>query len=294
MWIWRNFLPPWRKKSLNVWSMAKGLGDELMALAVLQALAQKSPSCNITFYSRYTKLFGPGAGSLRLVSFSEKEPPSTSLVLRYLPKHSRPLVEQMACELGVRLPEYPVLLPRRTGLDVHREWPLGGKVIVIQTMSSAWTPNKQWPEEHWKGLVTLLPLDMDVVEVGQQSIFTSRPKHPRYRCLVGKTSLIEYAAAIQEASVFVGPVSSGMHLAHAFKVPSVVIVGGYEAGNYPYPLVRQVTATVACSPCWLTTQCPYERKCLVEIDPRLIVSHVLEVVKKLQTHSIAREEDAGR
>ena len=76
--------------------------------------------------------------------------------------------------------------------------------------------------------------------------------------LVGGTTLEELAYIISVADLFVGPVSGGMHLANAFHVPAVIIVGGYEApAGYPYKDVSFFYSPVECAPCWAKT-CPFD------------------------------------
>jgi ADP-heptose:LPS heptosyltransferase len=74
---------------------------------------------------------------------------------------------------------------------------------------------------------------------------------------------------IGQADLFVGPPSSGMHLANSYRVPSVIIYGGYESPmSYNYPQSEALYNSVVCAPCWKTTECPYARECLHGITPK--------------------------
>jgi ADP-heptose:LPS heptosyltransferase len=268
-WALRLKLPPWRRTSLEVWSVAGGLGDELMALSVVQAAARKAPSCRLTFHTRHISIMPASTEGLRIVPYQQTAIPADSIGLIYLQRHRLPIIEQMALQLGLRLSEHTASLPRRPPEDLPASFPTNVLTVVIQTVASAWTPNKQWPKEYWRQMIEQLDPGVAVVEVGTETVLDQAPAHPRFTSLVGRTTMAQFVACIQEATVFVGPPSGGMHVAHAYKVPSVVIIGGYE-GTYPYPLARQFYSQVPCAPCWLRTDCPYDKKCLRQITPAMV------------------------
>lgn len=268
-WALRLKMPPWRRASLDVWSVAGGLGDELMALSVVQAAARKAPSCKLTFHARHMSVMPASTEGLTIVPYRKENVPSGSIGLMYLQRHRLSIIEQMALQLGLRVSEHTTTLPRRSPEELPSSFPKDTPAVVIQTVASAWTPNKQWPKEHWKQMIEMLDPAVAVVEVGTESVFAQPPAHPRFQSLVGKTTMAQFAACIQEAAVFAGPPSGGMHVAHAYKVPSVVIIGGYE-GTYPYPLARQFDSAVPCAPCWLRVDCPYDKKCLRQITPVMV------------------------
>ncbi|WP_170156855.1 glycosyltransferase family 9 protein [Roseimicrobium gellanilyticum] len=206
---------------------------------------------------------------LLIVPYQQETIPAGSIGLMYLQRHRLAIVEQMALQMGLRLSEHTTSLPRRPPEELPSSFPKDAPAVVMQTVASAWTPNKQWPKEYWQQMIELLAPDIAVLEVGTESVFDQPPAHPRFRSLVGRTTMPQFAACIQEAAVFVGPPSGGMHVAHAYQVPSVVVIGGYE-GTYPYPLARQFYSPVPCAPCWLRTDCPYDKKCLRQITPAMV------------------------
>lgn len=69
----------------------------------------------------------------------------------------------------------------------------------------------------------------------------------------GKTSVRELAAIVKGASIYVGNDTMAAHLAAAFKVPSVCVLGGGHFGRfYPYPgnlLTQAVTNKLPCFNC---------------------------------------------
>lgn len=282
MWLRRAALPPWRRGSIDVCSVAGGLGDELMVLGVLQSLARQAGAHKVTYHARHASVMISGVGRLDIVPFDPCTLPREIVRLIYLSRHPVPIMDQIARQLGHRLCDHTIALRGWETGDVPNGFPTRSRTIALQTTASEWTPNKQWPEGHWQSLVARIPEDYDVVELGTKSVFKTPPRHPRFRSLVGQTTLVQFAACVQHSRAFVGPSSGGMHLAHAYRVPSVVIIGGYEA-TYPYPLTKQFYTPVPCAPCWLRTPCPYDRRCLREISPDMVARAIIDI---LDEHTI--------
>lgn len=276
---WRtNVSAPWKRRELEVYAIPSGLGDEVMAAGVAQAASRANPDLRLVFHSRHPELFAGMSGFSAVRRLAQGRTPKNALGLTYAPKHGAPVMVQMAQYLGLPLTDFRIELPRRPESDVPAECLLPGPLITIQTTASNWTPNKQWPESHWRALLEGLPPTCTIVELGARSIFATPPGHPGYRELLGRTSLTQYAAAIQASDVFVGPVSAGMHLAHGYGVPSSIVIGGYEL-PHPYPLSRQFYRAEPCAPCWLRDACPHGRKCLQEIDPREVLVTTLQLLE---------------
>jgi ADP-heptose:LPS heptosyltransferase len=58
-----------------------------------------------------------------------------------------------------------------------------------------------------------------------------------------------------------------VHIAAAYGVPTLSVLGGYELPeNTAYPRHTTLYRAVPCSPCWLRTPCPFARKCLRAIS----------------------------
>lgn len=258
---------------LDVYSKGGGLGDELMVLCAIQAAVRKEPTLRISFQARHHSLLhgAPGLEEVRLFDVR-----GAGSGITYAHKHPMPILKQMAAQLGVPdADDFALMLPDRP-LRLPAGWPDDdAPKILVQISASDWTPNKQWPLEHWATLIESLPPEYSVIEVGAKPAMPATPRHPKWRTLGGQTTLDEYVSCFGAATLFIGPVSSGMHLAHAFRLSSIIIVGGYEAADFPYPRAVQLGSSVECAPCWLRTPCPLDRRCLREIHPE-------DVVKKIQ------------
>ena len=119
----------------------------------------------------------------------------------------------------------------------------------------------------------------DVVEVGTQTMFPGHQFGPRFHSVSGATTMPDFAWVVSQATVFVGPPSGGMHFANAYEIPSVILLGGYESPDvYDYPWAARFFTPVECAPCWLTTPCPYELKCLRAIRPEEVFRAVMKAV----------------
>ena len=113
------------------------------------------------------------------------------------------------------------------------------------------------------------------MEIGKPDPFAYQPPGPNYIDLRGKTNISDLAAVIASCDLHVGPDSGPVHIAAAFGVPAVVIWGGYiTPETCCYDGNINLYTPLACSPCWLATPCPYEKKCLEMIQPEKVIEAV--------------------
>lgn len=283
---------PWQRRRLRVRSKGGGIGDELMCSAVLREIKRRNPSCHITFFTRRPDFFRH-LPYLDAVEAAEAEKSSSAWCLGYghgrkVPRE-RPIISLMGECAGLVMRTTQIDPPR---VDVSKEF--GARIaaipsprIVVQPRASEWTPNKNWPLDYWLQLVKLLTEKFSVIEVGMERTLPAGKLGPRFHSFAGQTSLSELACVISQAAAFVGPVSGGMHLANAFEIPSVIIIGGYESPNgHQYPRSTVFYSPVPCAPCWLATKCPHELKCLKLIEPALVFEAVCRAVKGGQEFQI--------
>ncbi len=266
---------------INVYSKAGGLGDELMTAMAIQAKSAVHPNSYLNFHTRFHTLFDGLQGANTVVPLQQQLLSTKAIGLTYEAKHHLSVPAQMADQLGVTADVFSLQLPERP-LRLPTRWPdSSARIVLIQTAASRWTPNKQWPTEHWLQLINQLPVEWKVVEVGTESALDQPPDHPGWLSFVGTTNLDEYVSCFRSSDVFVGPVSSGMHIAHAFNLPSVIIVGGYEAANFPYPFAIQIGTSIECSPCWLRNPCPFSKVCLGQISVTQVTSKIMAQLRPI-------------
>lgn len=117
----------------------------------------------------------------------------------------------------------------------------------------------------WQVVVTGVPREAEMLDIVARHT-------PHARFLVGETSLTEYAALIDGASLVICGNTLPLHLADALDTP---VLGLYSGTDYetqwrprqtPYRLLRRPTA---CYPCYLF-DCPIGQPCL-DIDPDEVV-----------------------
>ncbi len=272
---------PYMRPALTVRPLGSGLGDELMCLPVFEEIKRRNPGCRITFVTRHPDFFrgqrevdevvkgGPGVRALKL-TYGPIVPPR------------RPLISLMGECVGIRARFPRIPPPRVNASEAVRKTieSLARPLLVVQPLASGWTTNKNWPLGYWKECARSLAAEYQVVEVGTEPVLPTEGMGSRFSSMAGRTSLDDLAYIISEADLFIGPSSSGMHLANAYGVPALIIFGGYESpGGYEYENVHPLYTPVPCAPCWRQT-CPYELKCLHAIAPGTVVAEALRLLRE--------------
>ena len=276
-WPW-PLRKPFERAAIRLYSLGGGVGDELMCTPVFREIRRRNPACRITYLSRYPEMFRANPHLAAVEEFSVKGSRS-AFELSYLPLYPppRPLITLMGECVGLEMSATQLDPPAVAPTAEVREKlaAIAGPRIVVQPRASHWTPNKAWPEESWRALIEKLAERFEVIEVGTQPLFPGHDFGPRFHSFAGATTLADFVWIMSQGSVFVGPSSGGMHIANAFRVPSVILFGGYESPEgYGYPWAEAFYSAVPCAPCWTTVPCPYELKCLRMIAPETVFAAV--------------------
>jgi len=271
------FRAPWRSAVLHV-HRNMGLGDILMCTPALREVKRLNPKCSIRFYTDLGALVRglPYIDEVR--PFGERPPGSISLGYEDASPARSHLAKIMGDVLGVRVTDVrPDCVVRAEEVEAFRmSWAhLPRPHIVILRRAGRWTPNKDWPDYSWIALAGRLAQFGGVIEIGEAGPAPSGLPSKNYLDLRGRTSLDQLAAVMAAADLHVGPDSGPMHVAAAAGTPSVVIYGGYiDPENTLYPGNVALAVPVSCSPCWLRTPCPYERRCLSGVSPGAVEEEV--------------------
>ncbi len=140
-------------------------------------------------------------------------------------------------------------------------------------------PQKHWPESHWVNLIENLAaeLTLPVVILGGPE---ERAAAERIAAtaggdtlsLVGKTSLTEAAAVIQQARILIGVDTGLTHMGIAFDRPTLALFGS----TCPYldttkENARVIYHSLPCSPCRRRPTCSGAYTCMAEIFPQEVV-----------------------
>ena len=144
--------------------------------------------------------------------------------------------------------------------------------VAMQTSSmSARFPmrNKQWPLERFQAVTDALKGEFDIVQLGSPT----DPPLVGALDLRGKTSVRESAAILASSKLFIGLVSGLMHLARAVDRRSVIVYGGREhPAQSGYPANENLYWNGPCAPCWQRDDCDYDRVCMKEILPDMVLA----------------------
>lgn len=158
-----------------------------------------------------------------------------------------------------------------------------GPCVVLHV--GAGTTAKQWPAEHWRELLgrLVVELGVEVVLVGgrwdriiAREVLGEKP-WPGVADWTGRLSVMELAALLQKADVFVGADSGPAHLAAAVSTPVVVLFSGTNNPRQWRPHGRQVAVVrhpVECSPCH-RERCPVVgHPCLDGVRPDRVLAEI--------------------
>ena len=114
---------------------------------------------------------------------------------------------------------------------------------LIQLPESYWVihrksngADREWTDPNWEALILKLLeyYDIHVVEIGVSDGLAIQ--HDRFISCVGKTSLVSMAKIIQGAAFFMGIDSGPTHIANAFEIPGLILLGNYKdfKNHMPY------------------------------------------------------------
>jgi ADP-heptose:LPS heptosyltransferase len=185
-----------------------------------------------------------------------------------IPEAARAAVPRLLADAGLD-PSAPFVLFHPGASAQARRYPAerSGEVARLLT------------ERGWPVLVTAVEREAELVaEIAQQA--------PSAVCLVGGTTLPEYAALVERAALVICGNTLPLHLADALNRPVVGLYSGtdYEEQWRPrFTKSRLLRRPTPCHPCYLFA-CPIDMPCL-DIPP----SEVVEVVEDLLKNRLGTE-----
>lgn len=168
--------------------------------------------------------------------------------------------------------------------------PPASPLVVLHV--SAGTQAKRWPVEHWRELLGRLLVEREarVVLIGvreerlvAQTITQGKP-WPNVVDWTGCLTLVETAALISAADVFVGADSGPAHLAAAVGTAAIVLFSGTNRVEQWRPWGERVVVLrheTACSPCHRQS-CPWaEHPCMSRLTPLAVFRQVQQLLPDL-------------
>ena len=162
----------------------------------------------------------------------------------------------------------------------HRDQ--GKKIVLLHTASME--EKRCWPVDKYIDLIKKAETDGLAVQFW---VMDFNRKYNGWRSLYNcdnwsGTNVRQMAALIAEADVFIGPDSGPMHLAGAVGTRSIVLFGSIPPQariNY-YPSHEAVTMPgLSCLGCWYK-QCPYNVKCMKELEVALVYRKFVNLLGK--------------
>jgi ADP-heptose:LPS heptosyltransferase len=178
----------------------------------------------------------------------------------------------------VQLPIAPIspkIFLSKTELDSTQLSREGKPWIAIHsTGTTVWTENKNWFPDRFDSVSHQLRNNFRIVQLGP----SSDPPLESDLDLRGRVNPRQAAAIIASCVAIICQVGYLMHAAAAVGTPAVVIYGGFESPiESGYDFNENLFSNISCSPCWLTTKCPYDRECMNKIS----VEEVLKALEQL-------------
>ena len=147
---------------------------------------------------------------------------------------------------------------------------------------------REWPLNKWKQVLETFPHETFVIIGGPEKTqkaneLMAATSHDKLLNFCGKTSILQSAALIKRSRLFVGSESGPAHMAVAFDIPNVVIIGGGHFGRFmPYsPSTTLVCCPMNCFHCnW---RCRYRTKvalCISQISAETVVKAILSATER--------------
>lgn len=147
---------------------------------------------------------------------------------------------------------------------------------IVFAPSAAWKM-KRWPIDHWKSLASLLHAHKIIVLGGPSDTFCEEiavVDSSRILNLSGKTSLIESACIVKNASFCISGDTGILHVADILNIKTIALIGPTAFGFPSSHSSKVCEVNLSCRPCTKDgrgkcTQDIYQ-KCMVDITPEAV------------------------
>jgi len=153
--------------------------------------------------------------------------------------------------------------------------------------------NKQWPLEYFAEVIEYLVSQKNarVFYTGTQGDFATYSEIEQQIQgklkkstvnLCGKMSIHDSTALINKMNLVIGVDSGLLHIAASLKIPAVGIYGPMNPKKWLLrgAIHRSLYLDLSCIPCGLRKPCHFDRACLKDIKPELVIQTVEEMFKE--------------
>lgn len=254
------------------------LGDEIMALPVIDALHEHYPDAAIDVLTHYPDLFRDHP-AIRLINPPSPDPDRCILLRGASRKAYRPAVLFQHARLPLQ-ERRPALRYRDWSTPLLLELPEGDAPLVALAPGASW-PTKRWPRESWASLAEQLHHEgCRVIVLGQTGEGVSPGAD-----FTGRTTVYDAACLLHACDLAVCCDSGLMHLALAAGTPVVALFGVTDPDFLirNEPRLTALRSTLACAGFWNHAEhvdepgkCPEGHACCLDT---ITVDDVLAAVR---------------
>ncbi|MGD9849513.1 MAG: lipopolysaccharide heptosyltransferase II [Desulfuromonas sp.] len=210
-------------------------------------------------------------------------------------RHHTDYYLELLRRLGLNAPAAPLLLACTSAEQDAARTLLAGQRPVAINPGAAYGSAKRWLPERFAAVADALAdrYGVPIVLTGgpnEQAIgadIAAAMRSP-VQNLIGRTSVRQLMALLQQCRLLVTNDSGPMHVAAAFGVPLVAVFGSTDHRTTS-PLaanVRIVRQAVDCAPC-LRRQCPTDHRCMTAISAEMVVAAACELLDGLSGEGAA-------
>jgi ADP-heptose:LPS heptosyltransferase len=274
---------PRYKRSAVILTNSGGWGDVVMLTAVAREVRKRNPGALIHVITGRTPVFdrNPDVDSVKRLPRPDV-PWRPEFKVQY--QHQFPwrrhfLYSMCGCvdirdNIALRTYVYPDVTDYAYADQIVSK--LGAPPVVLSRQGKSGEGKKCWPLAHWTLLAKELLEYLPVVETGLAN--EALPiVHPRYQSVLGGTSFHQLAALISRAKAVITLDTAPIHIAAAFGVPTVCLLGGvFPPEAIRYPNSRILVNRPDCCDCWESGKCARDLECMSHIG----VGEVLQALRE--------------
>jgi heptosyltransferase-2 len=168
--------------------------------------------------------------------------------------------------------------------------PTGDQAKILVTPGAGFGSSKLWPEAYFAKAIDLLGRDYQAKILiapgpGEDEIAKNIQQQTSYPVTVlpaiqGGLSILK--GLLHEADLLISNDTGPRHVAHAFHIPAIILMGSTDPRHTATPLEKGVVLRhpIECAPCHLK-QCPFQHHgCMTGIMPERVVEAARQFLKK--------------
>jgi len=284
----RKLLPRYKRKWVTLFRYTNALGDALFLTTLAHEIKKRNPAAIVHVITGLPDVFLRNPDVDLVSHYDGKNVPGLGkFLIRY--EHRFPWKQHLLREcarcvdiydsIELKTYIYPSDEDIKWAKDFVRN--LGSSPILINRTAGPRTDKKNWPQKYWEELIPELLKNHHVVEIGSQPSVPAIPVNSRFADLTGKTSLHQTAALMSESKLLICPVTGVLHLASAFNLPVICVLGGSEPAHATaYRNTFSIEHRPACADCYEKGPCNNDFICLKNISSAEVLAKVNSVIGK--------------